>query len=223
MNYPGLRNQPDNGVSRGRLFRAVRRFLRAQFGRPTGPLGYLSGKIMARSASNRARIEWTLSLLDVKQGDRVLEIGMGPGVAIERLTKIATEGVIAGVDHSAVMVRQARKRNARALTDGRADLRLGSASDLPSFGEPFDKILTINSIHFWNRPVDCLTELHGLLKPGGRIAVTLQPRSRRATHASTKEIGNELVANLRNAGFSEVRLEIDQIEPASVVCALGTK
>jgi ubiquinone/menaquinone biosynthesis C-methylase UbiE len=181
------------------------------------------GKIMTYTPSNQERIRWTLSLLDIRPNDRLLEVGFGPGFAIELASQMASEGFIAGIDHSEVMVRQAGKRNARAIRDGKVVLRLGSASNLPTFQEPFDKIFTINSIHFWDKPVDCLQALQKLLRPGGLIAVTLQPRSRNATNATTTEIGKELVMHLEQAGFSQVRLEIRQTKPVSVACALGIK
>ena len=223
LKYPGLQNQPNHGERQGWLFQTIRRFLRAQFGRPTGFWGHMAGKIMARTPSNQERIHWTIALLDIKPDDRLLEIGFGPGMAIELVSKIASEGFIAGVDHSEVMVRQASRRNARAIRDGKVMLRLGSVSKLPKFNESFDKIFTINSIHFWHEPVDCLKELWHLLRPGGLIAVTIQPRSRSATDATTKEIGEEVAMNLKRAGFAQCKLEIRHIKPVSVACAIGIK
>jgi len=223
LKYPGLQNQPDQGEHRSWLFQYIRRFLRSQFGHPKGFWGIITGRIMFYTPSNKDRIHWTVSLLDINPVDRVLEIGFGPGYAIELVSKIAVKGMVAGVDHSEVMVRQASKRNAGALRDGRVDLQHGSISDLPRFIEPFDKIFTINSIHFWNDPIDCLKKLRELLRPGGLIAVTLQPRSRSATDATTKEIGKEVAANLERAGFSQVRLEIRKIKPVSVACVLGVR
>lgn len=223
LKYPGLQKQPDHGESRGRVVQAIRRFLREQFGHPTGFWGSIVGKIMAYRPSNKDRIRWTISLLNIKPDDRLLEIGFGPGFAIELASRVATEGFIAGVDHSEVMVRHAGKRNARALQAGKVMLQLGSSSNLPKFDEPFDKVFSINSIHFWNEPIDCLRELRKLLKPGGLIAVTIQPRSRGATDATTMEIGKEVAMNLERAGFSQCRLEIRQTKPVSVACALGIK
>jgi ubiquinone/menaquinone biosynthesis C-methylase UbiE len=54
-------------------------------------------------------------LLDVRPTDRVLEIGFGPGLAIAELARRITRGRVYGIDHSAVMVRQAGKRNAAAV------------------------------------------------------------------------------------------------------------
>lgn len=222
-NYPGLQKQPGHYENEGPPLQSIRRFLRAQFGCPTGFWGSIVGKIMARNTSNRERIHWTLSLLDIRPQDRVLEVGFGPGFAIEQVGKMANKGFIAGVDHSKVMVRQASKRNAKSIRDCKVVLRLGSVSELPKFDEPFDKIFTINSIHFWHEPIDCLRELRRLLRIGGLIAVTLQPRSRSATDSTTREIGDEIAKNLEHAGFSQVRLEIKEAKPVCVVCALGIR
>jgi hypothetical protein len=37
------------------------------------------------------------------------------------------------------------------------------------------------------------------------------------------EIGKEITMNLNHAGFSQVTLEIKQLRPVSVACALGIK
>jgi SAM-dependent methyltransferase len=219
-NYPGLQRQQDES-SRGWLFRTLRRYLRAQFGRPTGFVGTIVGRIMARRESNNQRISWTVSLLNVKPRDRVLEIGFGPGIAIELVSKMATEGTVVGVDHSPVMLQQAAKRNALAVREGKVALHQSSVSDLPAFDAPFDAIFTINSIHFWHDPVERLKELRRLLKPGGLIAVTIQPRAQNATDETARIVGEEVASNLERAGFSQCRLELKKMAPVSVACALG--
>lgn len=223
VKYPGLQHQPGNSKSWGRVRQAIRIFMRAQFGRPTGILGTIVGTIMANDRSNQERIRWTIAQLDLQPNDRVLEIGFGPGFAVEEASKVTVDGFIAGVDHSEVMVRQAKKRNAVAVRNGKTDLRLGSVSSLPAYGEPFDKIFTINSIHFWTDPAVRLKELRDLLRPGGLIAVTLQPRSRGSTNETTDAIGKELVMNLEKAGFKKVRLEMKPANPAPIACALGIR
>lgn len=178
---------------------------------------------MVRTRSNHERAEWTISLLNIQPQDRILEIGFGPGIAIELVSRMAAQGCVVGVDHSDVMVRQASRRNAKAVRENRVDLRLGSVSKLPAFTQPFDKIFTINSIHFWDDPIERLKELRELLKPGGIIAVTLQPRTRGATDATSREIGSELAANLETAGFKNITLEIKAMKPISVACVMGVK
>ncbi|MFQ5859777.1 MAG: class I SAM-dependent methyltransferase [Anaerolineae bacterium] len=198
-------------------------WLRAQFGCPTGFWGALAGMIMAHRRQNRERNLWTISLLDIQQDDRVLEIGFGPGVAIQEISKIVVNGFVVGIDHSQAMVRQAEKRNAAAIRDGRVKLRLGSVSALPVFSEPFDKCFAVNAIHHWDEPIERLKGLRQLLGPSGLIAITEQPRSRGATDETAQEIGKEIVAALTKAGFSQIRIETKKMKPVSAVCALGIK
>jgi ubiquinone/menaquinone biosynthesis C-methylase UbiE len=175
---------------------------------------------MAHRGSNRQRNIWAVSLLDVQRNDRVLEIGFGPGIAIRELARLASDGHVRGLDHSEVMVRQATRRNAEAVRRGQGELRLGSVERLPAFDVRFDKILVVNAMQFWTEPSELLAELRGLLTSGGRIAIAFQPRGPGATDEVATRKGREIAAALRDAGFSEVRTETLQLEPA-VVCVLG--
>jgi SAM-dependent methyltransferase len=191
-----------------------------QFGRPSGPLGRGAGWIMGSRASNRERNRWAVSLLDVQPSDRVLEIGFGPGLAIRGIARLAAQGYVCGIDHSEVMVRQASRRNAQALSSGRVDLRLGSVESLPKFDELFDKILAVNAIQFVADPVECLADLRGLLLVGGRVAIAHQPRCPGATDETSARRAQRIAAQLAQAGFSDVRVETLKLNPA-VVCVLG--
>ena len=200
--------------------RFKQRFI-AQFGRPTGFWGKVAGTIMAHRPSNRERNYWTVALLDIQPGDRVLEIGFGPGLALERVSRMVVNGFVAGIDHSEVMLRQAQKRNAKAIREGRVDLRMASVAALPSYPKPFDKILAVNSVQFWPDPVENLKMFRQILKPGGRIALTFQPRNPGATEEDAQRAGREILANLSRAGFSQVSLKTLPLKPVSAVCVLG--
>src|SRR5499426_2412429 len=178
--------------------------VRAQFSRPTGLSGRIVGWILASRSSNRRRNVWSVSLLDVQRHDRVLEIGYGPGIAVREISRLATEGYVCGLDHSEEMVRQATKRNAAAIRTGRVELRLGSVDRLPTFAELFDKVLAVNAIMLADRSIDRLEALRRVMRPGGRIAITHQPRGPGATDATAAARGKEIVAALTQAGFSDV-------------------
>lgn len=195
----------------------------SQFHQPHGFGGRAAGWVMAKRGSNRERNIWAVGLLDVQAQHRVLEIGFGPGIAIQEFARRATNGLVVGVDHSQVMVQQARKRNAAAVSDGRVDLRLGSANALPAFGAPFDKILAVNSLMFWDDPVARLKELHDLLRPGGQIAIAYQPRGPGSTNEVAARTGRQIAAHFTEVGFTEVRVETLALKPTAVVCVLGVK
>lgn len=98
------------------------------FGRPQGVLGRLGGIIMARMNADCGA--WVGDLLEVGPNDSVLEVGFGPGMVIQRLSKLAAAGHVAGVDQSWEMVEQARARNATAIKSGSVDLRHGFRGEL---------------------------------------------------------------------------------------------
>ena len=193
-----------------------------QFHRPTGFAGRAAGWVMATRGSNRKRNVWAVGLLDVQPDDRVLEIGFGPGVAIAELARRTPRGLVCGIDHSEVMVRQATRRNAAAARAGRVDLRLGSVAQLPADVEPFDKVLAVNNAMMWDDPVQRLRDLRALMRPGGRIAIALQPRGPGASDETADRAAVEISEQLTTAGFSDLRVETLDLQPTRVVCVLGT-
>jgi SAM-dependent methyltransferase len=202
-----------------RLSKRVEAAIRAQFGRPTGLGGRAAGLVMAHRSSNRRRNAWVVGLLDVRPHDRVLEIGFGPGLAIRELARLAPGGYVCGIDHSELMLRRASRLNGEAIARGVVDLRLGSAERLPAFDQPFDKILAVNALMFWNERDVLLEQLRGVLRTGGVIALAHQPRGPGASDQVAIAKG-DLEAALARAGFSDLRIETMALKPA-VICALG--
>lgn len=194
---------------------------RRQFARPTGVLGQLAGHLMA--FRNKERSWWVLPLLEIHDKDRVLEVGFGSGADIRRVSEMAVHGFVAGIDHSEVMLQQARRRNKAGIQAGRVALELGSASRLPYADGTFNKAFSINVAQFWEEPLGPAREMHRVLREGGLIAIAVQPRSEGASEGTAREIGKKLTESLKSAGFSQVRLESKKLRPVSAVCALGVK
>ena len=194
--------------------------LDAAFGHPRGLLGRLGGVIMGRRSGQRN--EWTLSLLDIQLDDHILEVGCGPGALIEALAARATEGLVAGIDPSPTMLRQVARRNAQAIRIGRVQAQAASATALPFEDAAFDKALTANSLPFWPDQEAGVREMWRVLRPGGVIAIILQPRWTR-TDSEVKQIGEGLVSLLSSVGFQQTRMEFKPLEPIASVCALGIK
>lgn len=192
----------------------------SQFRCPRGAFGRLAGWVMALRPSNRSRNRSAVELLDVRPTDRVLEIGFGPGIAVRELAKRASRGHVVGVDHSELMVRHARRRNAKAVRQGIVELRRGSVEELPKFDVPFDRVLAVNTMGFWRDPDAVLARLRELMRRGGRIAIVSQPRCPGATAATTTLAAHNIVARLGRAGFVRVRVESLPLSPP-VACVLG--
>lgn len=194
----------------------------AQFVRPTGFWGKIVGFILAHRPSNLERNAWAISLLNLQPSDRVLEIGFGPGVTIQKMSEMVSHGVIWGIDHSEVMFRQASKRNQRAIATGRVRLALTSVSQLPAFDGPFDKILDVNGYQFWPNQIEGLRGLREQLRPGGIIALVHQPRNLGATEADTTEAGERFARDLEVAGFNDIKVKRKLMKPVSTVYVQGS-
>src|SRR3712207_3048662 len=94
--------------------------LAEHFMHPEGFRGRVAGWIMGRRGSNVARNRWVVDLLELGPGDRALEIGCGPGVAVE--AALAAGADVVAVDPSEVMRAMAGRRNPGAtILEGDAD------------------------------------------------------------------------------------------------------
>jgi SAM-dependent methyltransferase len=198
---------PGAGTRHGLRVRAGRRFM-SQFAGPRGTLGRLAGWLMARK--NGPLNGLVVERLEVGAGDRVLDVGCGPGLAVAFAAARATCGFVAGADASRVMVRQAARRSRAAIRAGRAEVRLAEAARLPWPAGRFTRACSINSARFWPSLDAGLRELHRVLAPGGRLVLALRlrlegadPLDRRGFGASEAQV-DEVAAALRAAGFRSV-------------------
>jgi ubiquinone/menaquinone biosynthesis C-methylase UbiE len=128
------------------------------------------------------------------------------------------------------MVQAARTRNIETIQAGQMELKQGDVASLSYPDETFDKAFSIHSIYFWAKPIECLQELRRVLKPGGLLAITIQPKDKwselqqRETSLRTLYFSADLVTMFDAAGFREVRIEVSpEPEQFSGECVLGIK
>jgi trans-aconitate methyltransferase len=188
-----------------------------QFHRPSGLLGSVAGWIMAHRPSNVARNRWTVDLLQVEERDHVLEIGFGPGLALEAVARRAPRGRVVGIDHSALMVRLARRRNPGV------DLRLGGIEHLAQLGETFDKVFSVNVLQFLRDRSGTLGLVRAALKPGGIAATTVQLRRPGATADDAGAFAQKLSEEMIQAGFRDVIVHRLDLKPVPAMCVLARR
>lgn len=87
---------------------------------------------------------------------------------------------------------------------------------LPYASLTFDKVFSVHCIYFWSDPVRTLEELRRVLAPGGRIAITVLPKTpwletktKPPEHVFTLYEACEIVELLEDAGFRDVQREHD--------------
>jgi ubiquinone/menaquinone biosynthesis C-methylase UbiE len=108
------------------------------------------------------------------------------------------------------MLRQATRRNAAAISDGRVELRRCSADDMPFVDGNFDKALAINSMQLWPDKLAGLREVSRVLRHDGQIAMAFTAYS-----GQQREGVTELIAE---AGFSDCRV----VETEQAFCVLAS-
>ena len=189
------------------------KFISAQYRRPSGLVGrYIGGLMVKQHAPENG---WTVDLLHAQPEDFILEIGFGGGYAIQQLAHIVQRGKLAGVDFSSTMVAEAKKRNAAAVSDGLVDLRYADSSRLPFGDASLNKAFSIHSIYFWGQPLMALREVWRVLKPQGRLILTLLPKATSdevGTLSFKPYAGRELEEMLKSAGFCETEIKDGRTE-----------
>lgn len=137
----------------------------SQLSAPEGEMGKKTGERMALSNGNM--IKRTIELLDLKEGENVLEIGHGNGSHVPELLAIA-EGIhYTGTDISATMIAEAIHINTSAVESEKAAFVLSDGNLLNFPDASFDKIFTVNTLYFWKDPIAFAKEIYRVLKPGG--------------------------------------------------------
>jgi uncharacterized peroxidase-related enzyme len=101
--------------------------------------------------------------LGVGEGDRLLDVACGSGLAVELATLRGAR--CAGIDASPRLIAVARDRNPQA------DLRVGDMNALPWNDGSFDVVTSFRGI--WGTTPGALAEVHRVLAPGGRVAFTV--------------------------------------------------
>jgi cyclopropane fatty-acyl-phospholipid synthase-like methyltransferase len=153
--------------------------LAKQFRKPDGILGRIAGLVMF--FENRKINRWTIDRLAIQPGDYILEIGFGPGYAIEEMFQQHQNLKVDGIDLSETMLAAAYARNKKAAQRGRLKLYQGTIEEFHQQLYRYDKVISVNNYPLWKNKKKSLIRIHQLMKEGGKIAITVQPREEDAS------------------------------------------
>ena len=111
----------------------------------------------------------TIDALDPTSGERVMDIGCGPGVtAMALAARVGPAGHVLGVDIAPAMIEAARRRAAK---QGVTNVSFEVAdAQTASFGAPFDAAFSRFGVMFFADPVAAFANIGRALHSGGRLA-----------------------------------------------------
>jgi len=185
----------------------IARRLSRQAARPHG----LAGRLLARLwiSETAAVNDVAFDLLAPSPGQRLLEIGPGPGRTLGRIAAAGAQAV--GIEVSGTMLAAASRRNAAAIAAGHIQLHHGDGTTLPVPDRSVDAVLGVHTVYFWPDPPATLTDAVRVLRPGGRIVLALRtadhPLPRRFDRAVYRVPTTvQAVGWLRDAGFVDIEV-----------------
>jgi len=183
-----------------------------QLRRPSGLFGRLVSVMM--DMRNREFYENMLTELQIKRGDRIYEIGYGPGLGINLIANSNTECTISGIDFSELMYVKAVSRNKQFVDSGVVNLKYGDFLTAKFDHEQYDKIFCINVIYFWSDLVTVFEKIYSMLSDGGLFCIFMTPQKEmdklKFADDFYKYSIESVESELKKAGFKSIEFKLDK-------------
>jgi len=121
------------------------------------------------------RLRAVVDRLDIRPGDRVLEVGCGHGIAATLVCERLDGGRLTAVDRSPKMIAAAGRRNAAYVEAGTAEFIVAHLEALDLGDRRFDKVFAVRVGLFHREPERARALVQPYLAPGGRIVSAFDP------------------------------------------------
>ena len=180
--------------------------MQRQFKRPKGFLGWVVGKVM--EIDNRKINNWSIKQLNIKNGERILEVGYGPGYCIRRITNRFPRTLVDGVDISETMKETAQKKNEHVIKRDMVRLFIRDISEFEMENVQYDRIFSVNNYPLWNDKKRALSHIYNMLKTEGTLLITVQPRGEEERDSRAEKYGKEISEALQEARSEEHTSEL---------------
>jgi len=185
------------------FLKTTKEFIDRHYQTPKGLIGTYIGEKMVRQ--HKVETNWSLELMNVQKGDRILELGCGAGYATRLISEMGLAEEIVGLDISPTMIRSARVRNKKAINEKRVKLIQANLNNLPLQNENFNTVFSIQTIYFWTDIPATLSEIFRVLKPEGVVILTFSDGKEDETWEGIRGIyENQVIPSMKKAGFRDV-------------------
>lgn len=145
------------------------KIIAAQLRCPSGRKGSEVAEMM--HVVNIGMTRKAMASLEISENDSFLEIGHGNCSHLEEILDSAKNIRYTGLDISALMHQEAKAVNSKFLRSEQASFHIYDGEKIPFSDNSFHKIMTVNTIYFWERPLDFMMEIYRVLKNKGRFSI----------------------------------------------------
>lgn len=157
---------------------------------------------------------FSMDSIEVAPDSRVIDIGCGGGVNIEKFLKRCPEGVVDGLDYSPLSVQESIKRNQQAVNEGRCHVYEANVLDIPLDDESYDVASAFETIYFWEDLNKSFGEVYRILKHNGQFMIACDTDGNNPNDQKWKNLlddvnvytRDELESILKEVGFRDIEV-----------------
>jgi len=174
------------------------------------PKENLGGKIMVKGMNkgHEKLASWARSFLNIKEGDRIIDLGCGGGRNVQYFSTKAK--YVYGLDYSKMSVKVSRELNEKEIKAGRCEIFEGDVSEIPFEDESLDIVTAFETIYFWKDIEKAFKEIHRVLGVGGTFLICNEGSARENSNIKkwadmldfNVYTGDELIEILEKIGFA---------------------
>lgn len=133
-----------------------------------------------------------LHVLQPQAGERVLDVGSGPGFMSAAIAEATgTSGAVCGIDISEPLLAAARKHCSHLSW---VEFHHADATQLPLPDRAFDAAISTQVLEFIRNVNLALAEIHRVLRPGGRVVIVDTDWDSIVWHSPNREQTNRILA-----------------------------
>ncbi|NMH87087.1 class I SAM-dependent methyltransferase [Flavivirga algicola] len=186
-----------------------------QLANPSGKFGEEVASGM--NTMNQFISETTYELLQIKNSESILEIGLGNGKFTKDILNYGSNIYYTGVDISKTMIAEAKKLNHNLIKKGYVDLIHADIEQMPFWDETFDKVCTINTVYFLKAPLNAFKEVFRVLANKGIFIISYRPfiegQTLNFTQYGFREYSSEDLESLILKSDFRIIEKIEKVEP----------
>jgi len=132
----------------------------------------LNKQFKKRMKESKRFVNFIVKVLQLQSHSNVLEIGPGPSWISIMLVKMDDTIQLTGLEISEDMIQIAEKNIRAEGFEENITLLLGNAKDMSMFDDnSFDAVISHDSLHHWENPLDIFNEIGRVLKDDGILCV----------------------------------------------------